>query len=198
MGCCQSCCRKKARPPSTEIGNFLYPEIPDTGGHPFTEIKEEPSSCEDIIRSSPVPPPAPNGHRQDMTPINNLSFVIRRTPGSTLSLSKRLSMAGNFYRLSRYGSQFSLADSLKTDGSTWTVTSSVFEQKEVDDPNYAADVLNKLNEFRLEDRFTDFDIFVGNTQFRCHKVVLAATSRFFAHNLADEVTEEGDRIAKMN
>ncbi|XP_072170362.1 kelch-like protein 38 [Diadema setosum] len=196
MGCCQSCRRKKARPPVNEPGNFMYPDIPEVEAHtPFTEIKEEPSSCDDCIRSSPVPP-APNGHLQDMTPINNLSFVIRRTPGSTLSLSKRLSMAGNFYRLSRYGSQFSVADSLKTDGSTWTITSSTYEQKEVDDPNYAANVLHKLNQFRLEDKFTDFTVFVGSVRFRCHKVVLAATSRFFAHSLADEVTEEGDRIVK--
>ena len=195
MGCCQSCRRKKARPPANEVGNFL-PAIPEGEGHlPFTDIKEEPSSCDDNHWSSPAPT-APNALRQDMTPINNLSFVIRRTPGSTLSLSKRLSMAGNFYRLSRYGSQFSITDSLKTDGSTWTVTSSVFEQKEVDDPNYAADVLTKLNHFRLENKFTDFTIFVGKAQFRCHKVVLAATSRFFAHSLMDEITEEGDRIVK--
>lgn len=125
------------------------------------------------------------------------AILVTKIEGSNLSLSKRMSLdRSTFYRLSRLGSQYSLGDSIHTDGSTWTVASSVNEHREVDDPNYAADVLVKLNHFRNLKKYVDFTIHVGNQSFDCHKVVLASTSRYFAVNLADDITEEGKRVKK--
>lgn len=125
------------------------------------------------------------------------AILVTKIEGSNLSLSKRMSLdRSTFYRLSRLGSQYSLGDSIHTDGSTWTVASSVNEHREVDDPNYAADVLVKLNHFRNLKKYVDFTIHVGDQSFDCHKVVLAATSRYFAVNLADEITEDGKSIKK--
>ena len=85
---------------------------------------------------------------------------------------------------------------MRSGGSTWTIASSTNEAKEVDDPNYAAKVLEKLDEFRQKQKYTDLVVIVGDQKFHCHKVVLASTSRFFAVSVLDEVTDTGEQIQR--
>ncbi|XP_022107960.1 kelch-like protein 24 [Acanthaster planci] len=188
MGCCHSCrCRKSKSASEPEpASHYIYSSdpIPEKNHIPFTDMQMQMTGSEDIS----IVPPA-NGNIKD----GQSTIGSTKPRGSNLSLAKRSSA---FYRLSKLGSDFSIGESIRTDGSTWTVASSVNEPKEVDDPNYAADVLTKLNRFRHAKKYTDFTIYVGDLTFRCHKVVLSATSRFFALNICDEVTEEGGIIIK--
>ncbi|XP_071807650.1 kelch-like protein 38 [Asterias amurensis] len=187
MGCCQSCrCRKAKSTKEVDHGHFIYSSnpIPEKNHIPFMDMQMKMTASSENIGAV-----AANGNIKD----GQSTIGSTKPRGSNLSLSKRNS---GFYRLSRLGSNFSIGESIRTDGSTWTVASSVNEQKEVDDPNYAADVLTKLNRFRHANKYTDFSIYVGSQTFRAHKVVLASTSRFFSLNICNEITEEGGVIVK--
>ena len=191
MGCCQSCCRG-SKPKKANYEGAPYPDhiaVPEDHHVPMTDIQYEIGSPGDGVVMTPMN----NGH---MPP----DILSRKRTGSSHSLTKRISMGshhGNFYRLSKLGSQYSMSESMRTDGSNWTIASSTNETKEVDDPNYAAKVLEKLDEFRQKRKYTDLIVTVGEHKFHCHKVVLAATSRFFAVGVLDEVTDAGDLIPRV-
>ena len=193
MGCCQSCRRSKVKKTTFEgqnTANFHYPEvgIPEENHVPMTDIQYEIGTPGDVTMvATPMNGRMPGEH-----------MTAKRT-GSSNSISKRYSCGsyhGHFYRLSKLGSQYSMSDSIRTDGSTWTIASSTYEPKEVDDPNYATKVLEKLNQFRKKQKYTDLVIKVGDHKFPCHKVVLAASSRFFAVSVLDEVDDIGEPIKR--
>uniref|UniRef100_A0A8C6UMV0 Zinc finger protein 131 n=1 Tax=Neogobius melanostomus TaxID=47308 RepID=A0A8C6UMV0_9GOBI len=56
-------------------------------------------------------------------------------------------------------------------------------------PDHYKVMMDKLNEQRQLDQFTDITLIVDGHQFRAHKAVLAACSQFF-HNFFQDFTQE--------
>ena len=68
----------------------------------------------------------------------------------------------------------------------------------VQTPNYAQDVLSKLNSLRTEGSFTDAILCVGDKEFPCHRNVLAVSSPYFKAMFTSDLRESKEIKISFN
>ncbi|XP_033104536.1 kelch-like protein 29 [Anneissia japonica] len=173
MGCCSSCRhRSKLQESENPMNSSLQPIPEENAFLPLEAMTSTPGLWRDT--------------RDGYITGSNLS--ISKKTNSNLSIALKRMSGASFYRLAKGGSDYNLTDD---EGSVWTLASSTMENPEVDDPDYAAEVLASLHLGLMNGLYTDFTISTRNQQFHCHKAILAAASRFFSLLFYEKRKENG-------
>ncbi|XP_071952234.1 kelch-like protein 25 [Antedon mediterranea] len=174
MGCCNSCRKRSKLNESENPMNSSLAPIPEENAFlPLETMTSTPGLRRERL----------DGY------ITGSNLSISKKTNSNLSIALKRMSGASFYRLARGGdSDYNLTDD---EGSVWTLASSTMDNPEVDDPDYAADVLASLHLGLMNGLYTDFTIATRNQQFHCHKAILAAASRYFSLMFYEKRKENG-------